>query len=70
MTRKMMEAIFACEAEPGTTRGDFGCSQGYNLVHGLDSPELAQREKELFFKPDEIIDYELADADWLSGRIN
>jgi nucleoside-diphosphate kinase len=70
MTRKMMGATFGYEAEPGTIRGDFGCSQRYNLVHGSDSPESAQREIGLFFKPDEIVDYKLADADWLYGRID
>ena len=29
--------------------GDFGISRSYNLVHGSDSPESAQRELELWF---------------------
>ena len=68
MARKMMGATFGYDAEPGTIRGDFGCSKGYNLVHGSDSPESAEQEIKLFFRPDEIIDYELADADWLYGK--
>ena len=68
ITRKMMGATFGYDAEPGTIRGDFSCSKGYNLIHGSDSPESAEREIKLFFKPDEIIDYELADADWLYGK--
>lgn len=68
MTRKMMGATFGYDAEPGTIRGDFGCSKGYNLVHGSDSAESAEREIKLFFRPDEIIDYELTDANWLYGR--
>ena len=68
ITRKIIGATFGYEAEPGTIRGDFGCSQRYNLVHGSDSPESAQSEIRLFFRPDEIVDYELADADWLYGR--
>ena len=68
ITRKIIGATFGYEAEPGTIRGDFGCSQRYNLVHGSDSPESAQREIGLFFRPDEIVDYKLADADWLYGR--
>ncbi len=67
MTRKMMGATFGYDAEPGTIRGDFGCSKGYNLVHGSDSAESAEREIKLFFRPDEIIDYELTDANWLYG---
>ena len=68
MARRMMGATFGCEADPGTIRGDFSCSRGYNLVHGSDSLESARQEIELFFSTDEIIDYDLADADWLYGR--
>jgi nucleoside-diphosphate kinase len=66
--RKMMGATFGYDAQPGTIRGDFGCSQGYNLIHGSDSPQSAAREIALFFKPQEIINYQLADAAWLYDR--
>lgn len=70
MVRRMLGSTFGYEAQPGTIRGDFGCSQRYNLVHGSDSPESAQNEIKLFFEPDEIADYELSDASWLySPRI-
>jgi nucleoside-diphosphate kinase len=65
MARKMMGATFGYDAEPGTIRGDFGCSKGYNLVHGSDSPQSAEQEIKLFFKPEEIVDHRLADADRL-----
>ena len=68
MARKMMGATFGYDAEPGTIRGDFSSSRGYNLIHGSDSLQSAEQEIKLFFKPDEIIDYELADADWLYGK--
>jgi len=68
MVRKMLGATFGCDAEPGTIRGDFSSSRGYNLIHGADSSESAEQEIKLFFSPDEIIDYELADADWLYGK--
>ena len=68
MARKMMGATFGYDAEAGTIRGDFSCSRGYNLIHGSDSPESAEKEIKLFFTPDEIIDYDLADADWLYGK--
>ena len=60
VSRKMMGATFGYEADPGTIRGDFGISKTYNLVHGSDSVESAQHEIDLYFKPEEIIDYELA----------
>jgi len=68
MVRKMMGATFGCDAEPGTIRGDLGCSKGYNLVHGSDSAETAAREINLFFQPSEIVDYKLTDEDWLYGK--
>ncbi len=68
MSRKMMGATFGYDAEPGTIRGDFGCSKGYNLIHGSDSVESADYEIPLYFSQDELIDYTLADEDWLYGR--
>lgn len=37
------------KATPGTIRGDFGLEVQYNLVHGSDSPESAERELKLWF---------------------
>ena len=68
MARKMIGATFGYKAEPGTIRGDFSCSIRYNLIHGSDSPKSAEQEIKLFFKPDEIIYYELADEEWLHGQ--
>jgi nucleoside-diphosphate kinase len=68
IVRRMLGATFGYQAEPGTIRGDFSASKGYNLVHGSDSAESAKREIGLFFKAEEIIDYEFSDAQWLYGR--
>jgi nucleoside-diphosphate kinase len=68
MARKMLGATFGYNAEPGSIRGDFGCSRGYNLVHGSDSAKSAEQEIKIFFRPDEIINYKLADEDWLYGK--
>jgi len=68
MVRKMLGATFGYDAEPGSIRGDFSSSRGYNLVHGSDSVKSAEQEIKLFFRPDEIINYKLADADWLCGK--
>ena len=67
MARKLMGKTFGNEAEPGTIRGDFGCSRGYNLIHGSDSPESAAYEIGLYFKPEEIVNYDFSDASWLYG---
>ncbi|CAM2828804.1 nucleoside-diphosphate kinase [Saccharomonospora xinjiangensis] len=37
------------KATPGTIRGDFALETQYNLVHGSDSPESAERELKLWF---------------------
>lgn len=37
------------KALPGTIRGDFGLETQYNLVHGSDSAESAEREIALWF---------------------
>lgn len=68
MTRKLMGATFGPEAEPGTIRGDFSCSNRYNVIHGSDNPESAEREIGLFFSDEEITDYKLADEQWLYGK--
>ncbi len=68
MVRKIMGATFGYDAEPGTIRGDFSCSRGYNLIHGSDSLESADKEISLFFSPEGITDYEFADTGWLYGR--
>jgi len=65
IARRMMGKTFGSEADPGTIRGDFGLSNRFNLIHGSDSPEAAERETELFFAPEDIMDYEAADASWV-----
>ena len=58
LTRSLMGATFGWKAQPGTIRGDFGLSSGFNLIHGSDSPESAAHEIELFFRPEELCEYE------------
>jgi nucleoside-diphosphate kinase len=65
IARKMMGATFGSKAEPGTIRGDYGVSNSFNLIHGSDSPESATRELGLFFKPDELIDWQPASRTWV-----
>jgi len=60
IARKMMGATFGANAEPGTIRGDFAVSNRFNLIHGSDSPEAAEKEIALFFKPEEL--HEAADT--------
>jgi len=64
VVRSMMGPTFGPEAPPGTIRGDFGLSKRFNLVHGSDSPEAAEREIALMFEPGELIDYDLDATRW------
>jgi nucleoside-diphosphate kinase len=63
VARKLMGATFGFNAEPGTIRGDYSCSNQFNLVHGSDSAESAERELALWFpNGDGICDYSTADS--------
>ncbi|MFG0276103.1 MAG: nucleoside-diphosphate kinase [Phycisphaerales bacterium] len=65
VSRKMMGATFGSKAEGGTIRGDFGVSNSFNLIHGSDSPEAAERELGIFFNEGEILDYERPGDAWV-----
>jgi nucleoside-diphosphate kinase len=68
IARRMLGATFGYEAQAGTIRGDFGCSRGFNLVHGSDIAKSAEYEIPLFFKPEEMLEYRFDDEHWLYGK--
>jgi len=47
--RQLIGATNPLEAAPGSIRGDHAVEVTFNLVHGSDSDESAQREIELWF---------------------
>ncbi|MFN5946478.1 MAG: nucleoside-diphosphate kinase, partial [Phycisphaerae bacterium] len=61
----MMGATFGSKANPGTIRGDFGVSNSFNLIHGSDSPEAAERELGLFFKAGEVLNWSRNGDAWI-----
>ena len=65
VARKLMGATFGHQAAPGTIRGDLGISSQFNLIHGSDSPEAAERELKLFFAPGEVLDFTMCDRKWV-----
>jgi nucleoside-diphosphate kinase len=65
IARNMMGATFGSKANPGTIRGDFGVSNSFNLIHGSDSPEAAERELKLFFAPGEVLNWSRAGDTWI-----
>jgi len=64
VSRSLMGKTFGNEADPGTIRGDFGNSRSYNLIHGSDSLESAEREIGIFF-PEGTEDWTPITAPWL-----
>jgi nucleoside-diphosphate kinase len=67
VVRAMLGATNGTAAAPGSIRGDFSISKQNNLLHGSDSEESAAREIALWFRPGEVIDYEIAGSDWVFG---
>jgi len=65
VVRRLLGETDTNKSPLGTLRGDFGLDLGRNIVHGSDSLESAEREINLFFKPEEILDYKRADEDWV-----
>ena len=63
--RNLMGATFGSKAAAGTIRGDFGVSNSFNLIHGSDGPEAAERELGLFFKAGEVLDFPRAGDAWV-----
>jgi nucleoside-diphosphate kinase len=66
MVRTMMGKTNPQDAAMGTIRGDFGQFIGRNIVHGSDGPDTAEFEINLWFKPEEISNYQRIDEVWLT----
>lgn len=56
------------EADAGSIRGDFSMSQQHNIIHASDSPEIAEKEIQRFFKQDEIFEYQKIDLTAIYSR--
>ncbi len=65
IVRNTMGQTNPVSSPAGTIRGDLGVDIGRNLVHGSDSPESAEREVNLFFRPEEILSYDRSMDPWL-----
>jgi nucleoside-diphosphate kinase len=64
VVREMLGATSGLKAAAGTIRGDFSSSRQMNLVHASDSPESAAREIPIYFKPEEILNWDPSLACW------
>jgi nucleoside-diphosphate kinase len=67
VARTMMGVTNPRQAAPGTIRGDHGLDIGFNIIHGSDGQEAAQREISIFFAPAELVSYDRAADRWVAG---
>ncbi|RIK77784.1 MAG: nucleoside-diphosphate kinase [Planctomycetota bacterium] len=65
VVREMLGATTGLNAAAGTIRGDYSSSRQMNLVHGSDGAEAAKREIALYFKPEELVDYQPTITKWM-----
>ncbi len=63
--RKMLGATNPLESHPGTIRGDYCIEVGRNICHGSDSVENAEKEIQLWFAEEEVLDYTSHSYDWI-----
>ena len=66
--RQTMGKTNPLDADPGTIRHDFALTTSRNLTHASDSPENAQKEIDLWFKPEELIDWDRNTDSWVFGK--
>ncbi|KAE8055140.1 hypothetical protein FH972_012001 [Carpinus fangiana] len=65
--RKLIGATDPQKSEPGTIRGDLAVVVGRNIIHGSDGPETAKDEINLWFKPEELVNYTSNAEKWVYG---
>ena len=63
--REIVGKTNPADAGPGTIRGDYGMTTGRNIIHASDSPASAEREINLFFQENEVLDYTRIDEVWV-----
>jgi len=66
LARELMGATNPANSNPGSIRGLYGMDISRNVIHGSDSVTSAEREIALYFKPEEIVDYQKVGDEWLS----
>ncbi|MCD1260221.1 nucleoside-diphosphate kinase [Paenibacillus athensensis] len=65
LSRAMIGKTNSLEALAGTIRGDYAVHTNFNLIHGSDSPESAEREIGNYFRPEELVAYSKAIQPWI-----
>ncbi|MOA24689.1 Nucleoside diphosphate kinase [compost metagenome] len=65
LSRLVIGKTKVMEALPGTIRGDFAAHTPFNLIHGSDGQESAEREIANFFEPHELLGYAKTISSWI-----
>jgi len=65
LSRALIGKTNSLDALPGTIRGDYAVHTNFNLIHGSDSPESAEREIGNYFRPEELVVYSKAIQPWI-----
>ncbi|XP_018414617.1 PREDICTED: nucleoside diphosphate kinase A1 [Nanorana parkeri] len=63
--RVMLGETNPADSKPGTIRGDFCIQVGRNICHGSDSVESAKKEIALWFKDEELVEYNSCAQSWV-----
>jgi nucleoside-diphosphate kinase len=63
--RQTMGSTRPTEAAPGSLRHDFALEVGRNLTHASDSPENGVQEVALWFRPEELVQWERSTDRWI-----
>ncbi|EAQ90535.1 hypothetical protein CHGG_02470 [Chaetomium globosum CBS 148.51] len=63
--RAMLGATNPLSSAPGTIRGDLCLQMGRNVCHGSDSVESANKEIALWFKDEDLIQWDSAQKAWI-----
>ena len=63
--RQTMGATRPTEAAPGSVRHDFGLEVGRNITHASDSVENGKLETELWFKAEELVEWQRDVDRWI-----
>merc|ERR1711990_609386 len=63
--RVMLGATNPADSAPGTIRGDHSIQVGRNICHGSDSVESANHEIALWFKPEELVNWDPVAEKWV-----
>jgi nucleoside-diphosphate kinase len=64
LIRQLMGATRSIDAAPGTVRQDLALQVQHNLTHASDSVENASKEILLWFKPEEIVEWDRTLDKW------